>query len=226
MTTKVANFSEACASALETTILIPIINHLANKGVNVYLEELRGVIGLPGTMANNETKIELSIPKTSSPFGGALPTISKSKTKASDVLPIVGRNCVYQFKRGENKDHYCNKATAGGAEYCNTCLKNRKNLVKSTTTSAPGVAVAPLVIPQELTVVPYDLGNNLYREPNYNFIVYSSTPGVVIVIGVLDDETNEIVPITEHQKSAAKNLGLLIKEEMNNQPETSVIKIS
>lgn len=220
-TSNMSNYVNACTSSVETNILVPIVNYLVNKGINVYLDELRGVLELPGT------KIELPVTKTvSSPFGGALPNIVntvKSKSKVSEVLPIIGHNCIYQFKRGENKDSYCNKATTGGAEYCNGCLKNRKNLAKST---VPGVvpSLAPLSQNNELTVVPYDQPNNLYREPTHNFIVHSSTPGIVIVIGILNDD-NEIVPLTEQEKLTAKNYGLVIKEEPKIQPEPFVIPV-
>jgi hypothetical protein len=243
--TNMTAFVNSCSGYVHTYILGPIVQHLASKGVQVSVEELAGVLQLPAT----RSPVTPIVPTPSVPamaFGGAVPTMAPAiapttarKTTATNA-PVAGRTCMYQFKRGENKGKYCGKATAPGSDFCNACLKTRKNLQKemAATGGIPGAAPAMGAIPGmgglppgyaaptptvpattnapaqggQLSVVPYDEARGLFREPNHNFIVYQVSPGVIAVLGRLSETDNKIVQLTAQEQGTAQAIGLVLGE--------------
>lgn len=165
------------------------------------------------------------------------PTNNRKTTSTN--APVPGRTCLYQFKRGENKGKFCGRGTAPGNEFCATCLKTRKNLTKEISAGAiPGASPAMGAIPgmgglppgysaptpavpaanaapsQEgkLSVVPYDESRGLFREPNQNFIVYQVSPGVIAVVGKLNEADNKIDPLSAQEQGTAQAIGLVLGE--------------
>jgi hypothetical protein len=155
-------------------------------------------------------------------------TPNNRKTAATNV-PVAGRTCMYQFKRGENKGKFCGKATSPGSEFCNTCMKTRKNLAKEMAAGGiPGAAPAMGAIPGmaglpqgyappaaqtqtqpgQLNVVPYDEARGLFLEPTHHFIVTQVSPGIIAALGRLVEATNEIVPLNAQEQSVAQSIGL------------------
>lgn len=240
--TNMTAFANSCAGYVHSFILTPIVQHLTGKGVQCSLEELAGVLQLPAARAP-------AMPGPAIPamaFGGAVPAMAAAvaptaarKNTATDN-PVAGRTCIYQYKRGQSKGKFCGKAVAAGSDFCNTCLKQRKNLHKEAPGAAPGAApgmgipgmaglppgynppiaaAAPTATaparPGELSVAPFDPERGLFKEPNHHFIVCQVSPGVVAVIGRHDEAENRIVPLTDQEKATAQQYGLILAE--NNQ---------
>jgi hypothetical protein len=237
-------FTNGVASYLSSCIFPAIMQGFAAKGVNTSVEELLAMTNTPAT----RTPATPVVPTPSVPamaFGGPVPpmapTVAPTNSRKTNAIttPVAGRTCMYQFKRGENKGKYCGKATAPGSDYCNACLKTRKNLSKEMAASAipgtapnmgaiPGMAglppgyTAPVTATPaqntapaqggQLSVVPYDETRGLFREPNHNFIVYQVSPGVIAVIGRLSEAENKIVALTPQEQTTAQNIGLVLGE--------------
>lgn len=235
-------FVNGIATYLSTNIFPAIVQGMAGKGVHTTVEELMGMTHTPALRAQISPMMQTpTVPAMA--FGGAVPTMTPTvapttarKTTAT-AAPVPGKTCTYQFKRGENKGRFCGKATAPGTEYCNGCLKTRKNLQKelAATGTMPGMApsvgaipgmtgipgynapnpmvpqtnVAPAQ-PGSLSVVPYDESRGLFREPNHNFIVYQVSPGVIAVLGRLIDSENKIVALTPQEQQTALSVGLVL----------------
>jgi len=241
--TNMNTFVNSCAGYVHTYILGPIVQHLTAKGVQVSVEELAGVLQLP--TARSPAVQTPAIPAMA--FGGAVPQMApavaptnNSRKTTATTAPVAGRTCMYQFKRGENKGKYCGKATAPGSDFCNSCLKTRKNLTKDMAAvgavpgTAPGMgaipgmaglppgygAPVPAVPPTnstpaqggKLSVIPYDEDRGLYRDPTHNFIVYEVSSGVVAVLGRLSEADNKIVPLTQQEQQTAQGIGLVLGE--------------
>lgn len=234
-------FVNSCAGYVHTYILGPIVQHLTTKGVQVSVEELAGVLQLPARAA---TAHVLPPAAPAMAFGGAVPAMAPAvaptnRKTAATIAPVAGRTCMYQFKRGENKGKFCGKGTAPGNEFCNSCLKTRKNIAKDMAAGTiPGAAPAMGAIPGmaglppgystpvvaapaqngQLTVVPYDEARGLFLEPTHKFIVTQINPGVIAVLGLLREETNEIVALTAHEQAVARSIGLVL--DSNPAPTT------
>lgn len=141
-------FVNSCAGYVHTYVLGPIVQHLVNKGVQVSVEELAGVLQLPATRGftpappNPATVPAMAfgggIPITGAvpPMAAAVAPTNSRKTSATNA-PVRGRTCMYQFKRGEHKGEYCGKPVAPGSEFCGPCMKTRKNLAKEVAGGAP-----------------------------------------------------------------------------------------
>jgi hypothetical protein len=254
--TNLNSFINSCAGYVHTYILGPVVQHLNAKGVQVSVEELAGVLQLPATRA----PVTPIVPTPSVPamaFGGAVPPMAPAvaptttrKTTATST-PIAGRTCIYQFKRGENKGKYCGKGTAPGSDFCNSCLKTRKNLQKEMAAgggavpgAAPGMGAIPGMagmppgygapvpaVPAtnnapakggQLSVVPFDEGRGLFREPTHNFIVYQVKPGVIAVLGRLNEADNKIVALSPQEQATAQDIGLVLDDgAAGNAPTTT-----
>lgn len=65
------------------------------------------------------------------------------------------------------------------------------------------------IIEEKLSVMPHDPSNNLFRELTNNFIVQQRQPGLVEVVGKLDNESN-IVPLTPKESLIAREMGLVL----------------
>ena len=231
-------FVNSCAGYVNTYILGPIVQHLTGRGVATSVDELAGVLQLP--VARSPVTPTPAIPAMA--FGGAVPAMapavaptSRKSTATTQVAP--GRTCMYQFKRGENKGKYCGKGTAPGCEFCNSCLKTRKNITKEMAAgAAPGAAPAMGAIPGmaglppgyaapvpaaptqpgQLSVVAYDESKGWFEEPTHNFIVYQVSPGVIAALGRLNTTRDKIVPLTLQEQEVAQSIGLVLSE--NNTP--------
>ena len=227
--THMSSYVNNTVGFVHTYILNPIVTYLNNKGVQVTNDELVGVLHLPAI------KTAPQMPGPAIPgmaFGGAVPQMAPAvapsrKTASSTVTTshIPGQNCGYQFKRGENAGHFCGKPTQTGNDYCNSCLKNRKNLPKAAAAAGmvPGAAPGAGGIPQgyappvignaqaaqsgELSVVIYDESRGLYREPTHNFILCQEND-VITVLGKLVD--NNIVGLTPQDCITARSIGMTI----------------
>lgn len=250
-------FTTSCAGYVHTYILGPICQHLGTKGIQTTVEELAAVLQLPAVRAPSTPMMPgPAVPSMS--FGGAVPsmapTVAPSASRKSTAIdtPVAGRTCAYQYKRGVSKGKFCPKAPAPGSDFCNTCLKQRKNLHKETS-AAPGAApgmglpgaagipagyipptsavagndMAPSQ-PGQLSVVEYDASRNLYREPNHNFIVVETSPGVVTVLGRINEIGGELFPLTDQEKVTAEAIGLQVATQnaspapQNNPPPAYV----
>lgn len=242
-------FVNGVASYLSSCIFPAIVQGMATKGVSVSVEDLLAMTNTPAIRASVPTAGPI-VPAM--PFTGAVPGMAPAvvptagrKTTVT-AQPVVGRTCRYQFKRGDNKDMFCGKPTAPGQEFCNACLKNRKNLSKDIAASAiPGAApgmgaipgmsgmppsygapmpvAAPASQPGQLTVAPFDEARGLYKEPNHNFIVHQVGDNVV-VIGRLDEASNSIVGLTPQEQQTAQAIGLVIQQVPSApQPVTTAI---
>lgn len=238
-------FTNSCAGYVHTYILGPIVQHLTGKGYQVTLEELAGVLQLPA----NRAPVMPAPAVPTMAFGGAVPPMAaavaptNSRKNTATATPVVGRTCMYQFKRGENKGKYCGKATSPGVEFCNACLKARKGLTAGGAGTVPGIAPGTGAIPGmagvppgyanptvpaaapaqggQLSVVPYDEAKGLFREPNHGFIVYQVSPGVIAVLGRLIEAENRIVNLTDQEKITAQNIGLVIND--TQQPAAAAV---
>lgn len=250
-------FANGVASYLSSCIFPAIVQGFSVKGVATSVEELMAMTNTPAprTPATPvvSTQTVPTIPAVPAvpamAFGGAVPTMAQAvaptasrKTSATSV-PVAGRTCMYQFKRGENKGKYCGKATAPGTDYCNACLKTRKNITKEMAAgtvpgaapgmggfpgmggvppgyTAPGSATGatPSASAQggQLSVVLYDEERGLFREPNHNFIVYQASPGVIAVIGRINEADNKIVALTPQEQATAQAIGLVLGEGAPN----------
>jgi hypothetical protein len=245
-------FTNGVASYLSSCIFPSIVQGFAAKGVATSVDELLAMTNTPATRSPATPFVPTPTVPTMA-FGGAVPAMAPAiaptanrKTTAT-TAPVTGRTCAYQFKRGENKGKFCGKATAPGTEYCNACLKTRKNLTKDmaagtipgaapTMGAIPGMGGLPpgynapvAAIPPanggaaqagQLSVVPYDEARGLFREPNHNFIVYEVSPGVIAVIGKLNEAENKIVPLTAQEQVTAQNIGLVLGTTEATQPTT------
>jgi hypothetical protein len=82
---------------------------------------------------------------------------------------------------------------------------------------APNSVVQGYMIPEtqsaQLNVVVFDPDRNLYREPNYNFIVHQQADGIIVVLGRLSEDGHTFVSLSETEKEIAKSLGL---QDVNN----------
>lgn len=226
--TNLNNFVNGVASYLASSIFPSIVHGLASRGVTTSVDDLLAMTNTPSV------RPQPAIPAPAVPAmpfgGGAVPSMAPTVSPASrkntaTAAPVVGHTCAYQFKRGEKKNLYCGKPTAPGSEYCNTCLKSRKNLPKEAGGAVPGAAPAvpgmsglpsgysapvPNAQPadnSQLSVVEYDVDRNLYREPINNFIVTPDGNGITVV-GRLDEVKNQIVALTAQEQVVAQSIGL------------------
>lgn len=248
-------FTNSCAGYVHTHILGPIVAHLTTtRGYQVTIEELAGVLQMPTTRAA-ATPIMPAPAVPAMAFGGAVPPMATAvapttaRKNTATATPVVGRTCMYQFKRGENKGKFCGKATAPGSEHCNSCLKTRKNLQQTIAAhgavpgAAPGMGAIPgmaglppgytgpsPVVPAtatasaqggQLSVIPYDEVRGLFKEPNHGFIVYQVGPGVIAVIGKLNEAENKIGPLSEQEKITAQTIGLVIADAQGTTTTTT-----
>ena len=225
--TNMSAFVNGYASLVNSYVLVPVVQHLQSRGVQVTAEELSTVLQLPAQRAN-----PAAYPTTGAPlaFGGATPLLSpsvaptKSKPRAPAVVTPGTRLCEYKYKRGNSRGDTCGKPTAGGA-YCNTCLKSRKNLTDTGPgATAPGVAPAMSGIPgapgmaavdpnagqvKELAVEEYDKSRNLFREINTNIMIHQDGEHLV-AIGKFSFEENKILPLSPSDQQQAISIGLAV----------------
>lgn len=237
-------YVNACAGNAIIHLLTPIAQALNARGVQITVDELTAIAHLP---AAARAAVAPAVPAPAVPtmaFGGAVPAMAPTlaptanRKNTATTAPIAGRTCMYQYKRGEKKNMYCGKATAPGADYCNSCLKTRKNLTKDLAAGvAPGAAPGMGGIPGmagmppgytapvpaapnangaaqggQLNVVPYDEARGLFHEPTHHFIVKQLKEGVIVVIGRLNEATNAIVPLTAQEQATAQAIGLVLAE--------------
>jgi hypothetical protein len=240
-------FVSSCSAYVQGYVLGPVVQHLNNRGVSVTVEELSGVLQLPAARSSvSPVNSTSSVPSMA--FGGGavppmaaavVPTTSARKNTATST-PVAGRTCMYQFKRGGNKGQYCGKATAAGSDFCNSCVKSRKNLQKEMAAGGmPGAAPFQGAIPGmaglppgygaplpastpaqggQLSVVEFDEERGLFREPTHNFIIRQIDTGVVVVIGRLTEPDNRIVPLNAQEEATARLIGLVIGENATEVP--------
>lgn len=233
-------FVNSCAGYVHTYILGPLAQGLAAKGVT--MDEMIAILNLPATTRAPAAPIVPTPAAAGIAFGGAVPPMAQAlaptaaRKSTATASPVQGRTCMYQFKRGEKRDMYCGKATAPGSDYCNGCLKTRKNLTKGIAAGAvPGAAPTGGLIPGmagmppgyappvpatapaggaaqggQLNVIPYDDARGLFREPSNNFIVRQVQDGVIAVIGRLDEPNNRIVALTAQEQAVAQAIGLVV----------------
>lgn len=245
-------FANGVASYLSSCIFPSIVQGFAAKGVPTSVEELLAMTNTPATRSPATPVVPTPAVPTMA-FGGAVPAMAPAvaptnsrKTTATNA-PVAGRTCLYQFKRGENKGKFCGKATAPGSEYCNACLKTRKNITKDMAAGAipgaaptmgaipgmaglpPGYAAPTPAVPAantapaqggQLSVVPYDETRGLFREPNHNFIVYQVSPGVIAVLGKINEAENKIIPLSPQEQATAQAIGLVLGEGAGASPTT------
>ncbi|CAH6420585.1 Hypothetical protein HVR_LOCUS1229 [uncultured virus] len=244
--TNLTAFANGVASYLSSIIFPAIVQGFAAKGVATSVEELLAMTQTPAARAPATPVMPAPAVPTMA-FGGAVPPMATAvapttaRKNTATAAPLAGRTCAYQFKRGENKGKFCGKAVAPGSEFCNQCLKTRKNLGAPAAGGAvpgaapgmgaiPGMAglppgyTAPIAAqpatataaaqPGQFTVAPYDEARGLYKDPVNNFIVYQVREGVIAVIGYLvETETpHRIAPLSDAQKLTAQNIGLILGE--------------
>lgn len=238
--TNMGVFTTGCAGFVHSCILAPLVQHLNAKGYAVTQEELAAVLQLP--VARSPSPAVLPGPAVPSMnFGGAVPAAAASTSTGrkssvgATATPVAGRTCMYQFKRGEHKGKFCPKATAPGVDFCNSCLKTRKNLGKETGGAVPGAAPGmgmpgmagvpngyatpvPAVPssssgsgqPGQLSVVEFDATRGLFKDPNHGFIVYQLSSGPIAVIGKHSESDGRVVPLTDAERITAEAIGLVI----------------
>lgn len=200
--TPLSTFTKLISDFLANSILPSIVKGLKAKGIEVTVDELMLMIQRP-----NDGSTVVNPP--------------------SSNLILPSKGCIYQFKRGENKGKLCGKPVSPGFDYCSTCLKSRKS-IKKTITETPKVISKEVlqetlsleeklsqsqdVQVEQVNVTPYDESKGLFREINHGFIVREASSGVVIVVGKLEEGTNNIVPLNEQEISIAKKIGFVIEE--------------
>ena len=136
-------FTANFVNYLRTSIFPGIITGFANKGHVVTEDELLAMIQQAGLSTPPMVASVTSIP-------GEARTVKPKSTKTSYVIDSIepGR-CHYQFSKGDNRNKYCGKVTAPGSDYCATCLKNNKTLIKQLTSNGivPPSTTVPSTIP-------------------------------------------------------------------------------
>lgn len=245
-------FVNGVASYLSSVIFPSIVQGLLAKGVNVTVEELMAMTNTPAIKTSTTPHMPApAVPSVA--FGGAVPPITSSvaptnnrKPAPTSAAPVAGRTCSYQYKRGVNKDQFCGKGVAPGSQFCNSCLRSRKNIGGGAGSGVPGVAPGVGAIPGmaglpsgynassaatnppspsatgSFSVVAYDESRNLYKDPQNGFIVTQVREGVIAVIGYLLEAENRIVPLTEQQKLVAQNLGLQLADTKQSSNQSAV----
>lgn len=144
--TTLNTFTNGVASYLFSCIFPSIVQGFAAKGVTTSVEELLAMTNTPSVRQGLNSVAAM-------PFNGAVPGMapaippSKRKTNTT-TAPVVGRTCTYQFKRGDYKGNFCGKVTSPGNDFCNGCMKTRKNLNKDAAAGVlPGAAPGAGSIP-------------------------------------------------------------------------------
>jgi len=249
-------FVSGVATYLTTAIFPSIVQGLSERGVQIKVEDLLLMTQTPDTRSStNHVSTTPGVPTMA--FGGAVPTMAAAiapttnrKRNTAAPAPAGAGGCSYEYKRGENRGNRCGKAVSPGHQYCNSCLKTRKNLLKDMAgagKSVPGAAPAVGSFPGmgnipgyeppnqdntsqqgkgSMNVIAYDESRGLYLEPTHNFIVREITPGVIAVLGRLTEPGNKIVPLTSQEESTARSIGLVIGEDSNNVSTTISVTAS
>lgn len=213
-------FANGVALYLTNTIYPRLVEGLVEQGIPITIEEIMLMTKTPAAarlpVANN---ISVSTPVTNNSLGNT--SAVKTSIKNIDAVenPVEG-GCMYQFKRGKNKDRFCGKTVSQNSMYCTGCLKNRfknvdpgtqpleecqKDLETTDSTSEP--------TPIHLSVIPFDESRGLYKDQLHNFIVQQIEPNVIAALGRFSEEDNKLVPLTEEEKTIARNMGLAVMSD-------------
>jgi len=106
-------------------ILTPVVNHLHNKGYDVSLQELQGVVAVRVT---NTVPQQVMPSITSLPTGivtnpmSSLPRTSVSMPTMNGVTQSATGTCVYKFtKSAKDPNRICGKPCVPGTTYCKAC---------------------------------------------------------------------------------------------------------
>lgn len=217
------SFNTSVSEFLGQAIFPLIVEGFAAKGFEITAEDLFEFIQTPTPTSGH------TVPSMA--FGGIIHPANTAKTAGAAAEPsapliassgagnpLPGR-CIYQYRRGEKKGQYCEKAVTPGESYCNNCIKNRKKIAKEgkvPTSTAPVTAPEPTAATSsgggQLSVVMYDETRQLYREPTHNFIVHQVSPGTIAVIGKIIEGESKLFPLSEEEKTIARSIGLVISE--------------
>lgn len=214
------NFNAGVVDFLNESIFPPIIAGLAAKGLFVNADELMEIVQSPSiNPVTHHAVPAMAFGGMNHPSNAPRTAASTSATATNNITsnPVPGR-CIYQFKRGDHKGHYCGKAVAPGNTYCSNCLKTRKISKDSAPPPSNHSESVDDSVPSsqqggngQLNVVIHDKERDLYREPTHNFIVRPVGPGTIAVIGKLG-EGDRLISLTTEEKSIARNMGLVISD--------------
>lgn len=219
--TNINSYMNKWSQLIQCEILHPISEHLKSIGCNQSVDDLLNVLNLPRGKTQPSTPMAYQSSIPSMGFGGSQQTVQSSSgsTRKAQVSVAVSQpdqgRCKYKYKRGKNKDLYCNKETTDQNIYCDLCIKTRK-LNGAPASAAPGVAPNFAGSSNEnqevrLSVVRYNDEKDLYRDTNHNFIVRKTESGIE-VIAKLDMENDKFVELSESDRIVAQNLGIIVVE--------------
>lgn len=117
-------FQESLNSLIVKSILVPVVDYLKSKDVDVTLEELTSALNITG-------EARRPAPKSKPPSPG---------------------RCVYTPGKGNNKGIPCGKPVVEGEEHCKTCLKKpavQKNKAQAAQSKAPILSKMPQILAKD-----------------------------------------------------------------------------
>ncbi len=159
-------------------------------------------------------------------FSDQSPAGRKSTTTRKRNTDPNAPKCSYVISRGAKSGQTCPKTVAGtsergGDKYCKDCLK--KTSVASELSGETTSVVQPSVLPgsevsvtessvksSNISAVPLENEDGMYRELNHNFIFQQSDSSYV-VLSVQDDDTRR--PLTVEEEKIAKDLGFEVQKQ-------------
>ena len=161
----------------------------------------------------------------------------RTKKPVDPNLPI----CEYTLKRGKNPGQRCSNQVSGTASpgadrFCKQCLK--KTAVKSLLEEeSEKTTVQPPLLPgntvevtnqeetksEELSVVPIDGREGVFREVNHGFIVRQEDDGSIVAFEI--DDSGTFRKLNETEKKIAEGLGLqVISEKVEEKVEEEKVE--
>lgn len=156
-------FFNGVSSLVRESILRPIVDHLAGKGISVSVDELSGVLKLPASTSSLPMSQMPSLPSIhpvgtappsiatlpglGMPMGMPQPTGKRGGGKKANTAPVpASERCQYIFTRGRNRGHQCDSRAEAGQPFCSGC-KNKKSaqqqLQNGGSSAAPSTSTVP-----------------------------------------------------------------------------------
>jgi hypothetical protein len=196
---------------------------LSDSGHTIPLDVLQASISKLSRFFTNGTISENSSSERSE---SSVKKLKKPMTKKYQKQETVTtkRQCSYVYIRGPKSGKQCEKFASKDSEFCVSC-KNTKNTKKriekkksensgddNSTPKRSKKECEDVEIskkPVDIQAKDWDIEKNLLLE-KHGFILTTTASGDVVAVGMLNQETSEVEPLTEEEKKKAEELGLLV----------------
>lgn len=198
-----------------------ILDTMANN-TNLHINELLNTIVLPqlAVYVNEKFNTTEETQVTAQEFEAVLSLNQakfeqvNNKKRKKHILNKEGRQCSWEFKRGELKGTNCKKVAIEGSPYCPTCSKreiviatqkNNKNVAKNFS-----IENMPKSVESNIKKIDVQKFGDNYKD--CHGFVFKRDNGVISVFGKTEGLNDTIQNLTEEDIMIAKELGYPLSE--------------